>query len=109
MAAVVPAEITLRQTANELVIHWSDGQMCRYPVGPLRMACPCAECRGGHANMGRAGDPENLLDLVPRQQYAVERLEIVGNYALQFFWSDGHHAGIYTWEYLHRLCPRETV
>ncbi|MBZ0307403.1 MAG: DUF971 domain-containing protein, partial [Anaerolineae bacterium] len=29
----------------------------------------------------------------------------VGNYALQFTWDDGHHTGIYTWEYLLRLCP----
>jgi DUF971 family protein len=29
----------------------------------------------------------------------------VGNYALQFGWSDGHATGIYSFEYLRRLCP----
>jgi DUF971 family protein len=29
----------------------------------------------------------------------------VGNYALQFVWSDGHETGIYTFEYLRKLCP----
>lgn len=90
-----------------LVIEWNTGQTCRYPLGPLRMACPCVECRGGHENMGRHTDPEDLLALVPDRDYRVERIEIVGNYALQFYWNDGHNTGIYTWDYLHRLCPSE--
>ncbi len=57
--------------------------------------------------MGRHTDPDNLLDLIPTRSYQVERLELVGNYALQFFWDDGHHTGIYTWEFLYRLCPGE--
>jgi DUF971 family protein len=24
---------------------------------------------------------------------------------LQPSWDDGHHTGIYTWEYLRKLCP----
>jgi DUF971 family protein len=35
----------------------------------------------------------------------LERLEPVGNYALQPIWKDGHAFGIYTWEYLRQLCP----
>jgi DUF971 family protein len=102
-----PTDITLDQKVGVLIIRWSDGRICRYPLGPLRLACPCVECRGGHANMGAHSDPENLLHLIPTRQYAVENLEIVGNYALQFYWNDGHHTGIYTWEYLYRLCPPE--
>lgn len=57
--------------------------------------------------MGKANDPKNLLDLIPTRDYEVEKIEVVGNYALQFFWDDGHHTGIYTWDYLYRLCPAE--
>jgi DUF971 family protein len=32
---------------------------------------------------------------------------MVGNYALQPSWDDGHSTGIYTWEYLRYLCPAE--
>jgi DUF971 family protein len=32
-------------------------------------------------------------------------LEAVGNYALLPVWADGHRFGIYTWEFLRRLCP----
>lgn len=103
----VPTNITLNQPAQRLIIDWSDGRICEYPLGPLRLACPCVDCRGGHERMGQAFDPKNLADLIPTRTYQVERLELVGNYALQFFWDDGHHTGIYTWDYLYRLCPAE--
>ncbi len=103
--AITPTNITLDQKTGTLIIDWSNNQSCQYPIGPLRLACPCVECRGGHENMGKHNDPENLLDLIPTRPYQVERLELVGNYALQFFWDDGHHTGIYTWDYLYRLCP----
>jgi DUF971 family protein len=107
MEAVIPTNITLEQKAGLLTIDWSDGHICRYPVSPLRLACPCVECRGGHERMSRDYEPKNLLELVPTRTYGIERLEFVGSYALQFFWDDGHHTGIYTWDYLRRLCPAE--
>ena len=106
-----PANITLDKPSATLIVNWPpDNQECRYPLPQLREACPCVECRGGHANMGRAGDPEDLmmLTLTPARSYVVENVALVGNYALQFFWDDGHHTGIYTWEYLRQLCPSET-
>ena len=106
---MMPTNITLEQSTGTLIINWSDSTTCRYPVGPLRMACPCVECRGGHENMGKHTDPDNLLDLIPTRPYQVERLELVGNYALQFFWDDGHHTGIYTWDFLYRVCPKEEI
>jgi DUF971 family protein len=103
-----PTKITLDKKAGQLVIDWSDGQICRYPLDNLREACPCVECRGGHQNMGRQSDPADILALTPARSYTIENVELVGNYALQPFWDDGHHTGIYTWEYLRRLCPTET-
>jgi DUF971 family protein len=100
-----PTNITLDKKAGLLIINWPDGVMCHYPLSHLREACPCVECRGGHANMGRQSDPDHILALTPTRSYAVENVTLVGNYALQFFWDDGHHTGIYTWEFLRRLCP----
>jgi DUF971 family protein len=31
----------------------------------------------------------------------------VGKYALKFKWTDGHESGIYSWEYLRRVCRCE--
>jgi DUF971 family protein len=55
--------------------------------------------------MGREYDPGDLLALTPKRSYTITSLNLVGNYALQPTWDDGHHTGIYTWDYLQRLCP----
>src|SRR5258706_16367082 len=108
-----PTGITLDKPGAQLVITWSDDTTCHYPLANLREACPCVECRGGHQNMGKHTDPDNILSptlsltLSPARSYVIESVELVGNYALQPFWDDGHHTGIYTWEYLKRLCVPE--
>lgn len=106
--ALRPKNITVNRQTAELVILWPDARTCHYPLSHLRKACPCVECRGGHENMGMANAPDNLLTLAPARSYKVKDVQAVGNYALQFFWDDGHHTGIYTWEYLRHLCPPET-
>ncbi len=100
-----PRSITLNKTEGILEIIWGDDQLCRYPLSELREACPCVECRGGHQYMGREYDPDNILTLTPKRTYTIQNMELVGNYALLPTWDDGHHTGIYTWEYLRRLCP----
>lgn len=107
--AVRPRSITLNKTEGYLEITWNDEQVCQYPLSELREACPCAECRGGHQFMGREFDPDNILKLTPKRTYTVKNLELVGNYALQPVWDDGHSSGIYTWDYLKRLCPPQEV
>ena len=102
-----PTSIDLNKAEGFLRITWSDGAVCQYPLSNLREACPCVECRGGHDKMGMAHAPDNILTLLPARSYDVENLEVVGSYALQFFWNDGHHTGIYTWEYLRKLCPKD--
>jgi DUF971 family protein len=36
-------------------------------------------------------------------------IHYVGQYALQFVWSDGHSSGIYTFEYLRELWDARTT
>lgn len=104
-ASVRPKAITLNKNEHYLEIVWNDEQVCHYPLSELREACPCVQCRGGHEFMGREYDPSNLLELKPKRSYAIQTIEPVGNYALQPVWDDGHDSGIYTWDYLKRLCP----
>lgn len=107
MTGLRPKGITLNKQESFLEITWQDDVVCRYPLAELREACPCVECRGGHEFMGREHDPTDILTLKPKRSYQVESLELVGNYALQPTWDDGHHTGLYTWDYLRRLCPGE--
>lgn len=102
-----PRAITLNKREGRLEIVWTDGLESRYPLSQLREACPCVECRGGHGKMGMQHAPDDLLKLVPRRSYGVTGISAVGNYALQPSWDDGHHTGIYTWEYLRLISPEQ--
>lgn len=103
-----PTGITLNKLEGYLEITWDDALVCQYPLSHLREACPCVMCRGGHERMGRQYDPDDILKLTPARSYTVKTINMVGNYAIQPVWDDQHDTGIYTWEYLRRLCPQQT-
>ena len=101
-----PKRIAISQSKKLLTIEWENGVFCEFPLAGLRAACPCAECRGGHENMGKPGSPEMLeISIINKASSELDRVEQVGNYAIQLFWKDGHSFGIYTWQYLGELCP----
>lgn len=99
-----PASITADRKLKTLTITWSDGHESTYSFAGLRAVCPCVECKGGHANMGGPPDPRLVRDAT-QDDLTLENIEQVGGYALQFFWSDGHSTGIYTWSMLRSACP----
>ncbi len=99
-----PAGVTLDRQAHELRIDWGGGHISVYPLDALREACPCVVCRGGHDRMGPQFDPD-VIELKPVRSYQVTEVRLVGNYALQIEWDDGHSSGIYAWDYLSRICP----
>ena len=99
MARTRPEHITVDTTARVLHIEWSDGLRSDYPLAGLRAVCPCVSCCGGHANMGRPAD-KALLRSAEDPEMDVARIELVGSYAMQVVWKDGHDTGIYTWDYL---------
>ncbi len=88
-----------------LEISWSDGHTSRYKFDGLRLACPCVECKGGHAQMGNV-TPPSVVQNAPDLGIQLEQLVPAGAYALQPFWSDGHSTGIFTWELLRALDPK---
>jgi DUF971 family protein len=82
-----------------LFIQWEDGHQSLYPYKGLRSQCRCAHCvdeRSGKRLLNVAAIPDDIR--------ALDWLE-VGNYALQFLWTDAHSTGIYTFEHLRQLCP----
>lgn len=101
-----PKSVEASKSRRELFILWEDAHESRYPLAGLRAACPCAECRGGHAAMGQPVTPD-LMTSRSIEGAAAEllSLEAVGNYALLPVWADGHRFGIYSWEMLRQLCP----
>lgn len=93
-----PLEIT-RAREHDIRILWRDGHESHYPARYLRQRCRCAGCV--EEMTGRALlDPETVpADIEPLS------LQLVGNYAIQIQWSDGHNTGIYTFDHLRRICP----
>jgi DUF971 family protein len=106
LATLRPKGITANRNQNVLSVEWNDGHLSQYPFYLLRYACPCAECRGGHANMRSTPDPA-IFDLPPDDSLRsqLRKVEAVGTYGLTIEWEDGHHFGIFTWSYLRGLCP----
>ncbi len=103
---VKPKAIRASRARAVLEIDWEDGHQSVYPLRGLRSACPCAECRGGHAGMGAPGSPDMLeLPMAESRPAELASMERVGNYALQLVWKDGHNYGIYSWELLRDMCP----
>lgn len=107
--SVTPAKVRVLLTEGKgLEIDWADGHSSAWSFAWLREACPCATCIEERAQQGRKpGQPKpkspGLLPMYtpPPKPGSVQP---VGRYAIQFNWLDGHNGGIYSWEYLRRVC-----
>jgi DUF971 family protein len=90
-----PTEVTLHARSRVLEIAFDDGKVFRLPFEFLRVYSPSAEVKGH-------GPGEETLQ-VGKRDVTIDRLEPVGYYAVQPFFSDGHSSGIYSWSYLYEL------
>lgn len=103
---ISPVNITANRISRQLIIEWSDGHTSRHGFRLLRDACPCAACKGGHANMGSLPDPEVFTRHDDETEATrLVNIEAVGGYGITLSWEDGHHHGIYNWNYLRAICP----
>ena len=86
---------------SELAIRWGDETEQFIPLKSLRQACPCASCAGEVDVMGNLHKgPDQTLGL---SSFQIQRIQMVGGYALQVFWADGHNTGLYSYELLHEM------
>lgn len=85
---------------NELALAWSDGEESYLSFEKLRRACPCANCQGEPDAMGRVVRPQ--VQFGPKA-FELVSWEMMGGYALQLRWGDGHSTGLYSFHYLRGL------
>jgi len=85
---------------NELALAFDDGEELYLPLDLVRRACPCAACQGEPDALGRVLRP--VQQIGPRG-FELLKSDVVGGYAIQLFWADGHSTGLYTFDYLRRL------
>lgn len=84
---------------TEFMLTWEDGHRSLYRFDYLRFLCPCAGCvdeHTGRRTIRKESVPENIKSVEMRP---------VGRYAVSFRFSDGHQTGIYSFEYLRKICP----
>ena len=93
---VWPVEIRLKSQEKLLEIDFDDGSKFRYPAELLRVESPSAEVQGHGAGQKTI--------VAGRRHVGIMGVEPVGNYAIRINWSDGHNAGIYSYEHFRQIC-----
>ena len=116
----MPIPLDPRKKASAVKIHvktgagvditWADGHASHYEFAYLRDECPCATCNDerGKKDVFAAAAPAAgsfaplpMFKPKPRAQAAT----VVGNYAVQISFTDGHATGIYSYDHLRTICP----
>jgi DUF971 family protein len=98
---LTPKKIHADRAARELQVDWADGHRSVYDFTTLRWLCPCAFCRGEAGMPGWLDSNPELSD----DQTTLTDMSMVGQYAVQPTWADGHHTGYYTFARLREECP----
>lgn len=86
---------------EQVLVTWEDGHETTFSARDLRLNCSCAECVEEWSHR-KLLDPANVPPNMAAEDYLM-----VGRYAVQFLWSDGHSTGIFPFEMLRALCGCE--
>ena len=96
-------KVIRRTDPSRVEIEWSDGRTSAYTPAQLRRLCPCAQCVNETTGV-RMLDPTRVSEDLRQSDLA-----LVGNYAITMRFSDGHHTGIFTFEYLRENDPGDEL
>ena len=86
---LIPQKIILHKKSKTLELGYQDNDFI-LPASYLRTKSPSIDNKTNPA-------PFN-------SHIAINTVNLLGNYAMQISFDDGHKTGIYSWEYLRRLC-----
>jgi DUF971 family protein len=89
----LPTEIKLHQRSRVLEVAFANGKSFSLPCEFLRVYSPSAEVRGH-------GPGQEVLQ-AGKIDVEISKIEPVGTYAIQLFFSDGHDTGIFSWDLLY--------
>ncbi len=95
-----PEKINVTKSKS-LKIKWDDKSVSELHLKYLRDECPCATCKGETILLKTYRPPRPSV--ITPEMYEIKNIEVVGDYAIQITWKDGHNTGIYSWEYLKKL------
>lgn len=96
---IEPRQI-IEESDSEISINWSDEAKTKYNAASLRRACPCAGCINEWTGE-KMLKPESVAE-----DLSFSSIAVVGRYALNFNFSDGHDTGIFSFNYLRQLADK---
>ena len=99
---IEPVQI-VEENDFEISIKWSDDSDSKYTAVQLRRACPCAGC------IDEWTGKKTLQDTTIPDDLTFKHTSIVGRYALNFHFSDGHDTGIFSFNFLRSLSEPPAV
>ncbi|MCC7388468.1 MAG: DUF971 domain-containing protein [Phycisphaerales bacterium] len=107
--ATTPTSLDLKKDRG-LTVLWADGTTSYYSIAYLRRMSPSADMKQLRDEM--MTNPLTVLN--PKGGGTTGPLvatsaELVGNYAIQITFSDGHASGIYSWAYLRQIDPAKAA
>lgn len=90
-----PESINLHKKSRILDITFSDGQNFELSCELLRVYSPSAEVKG-HG-------PGQAVLQTGKEKISIDKIDLVGHYAVKLIFDDGHATGLYSWAYLYEL------
>lgn len=96
---IQPAQI-IEESDHEVSIKWTDDAETRYTAAQLRRVCPCAGC------VNEWTGEKILRDESVADDLKFDHISIVGRYALNFHFTDGHDTGIFSFNFLRALSDK---
>ncbi|MBQ4839396.1 gamma-butyrobetaine hydroxylase-like domain-containing protein [Pseudoalteromonas luteoviolacea] len=87
--------------SKQLDISFDDGMKVTLSAELLRTHSPSAEVQG-HS-------PEQAQLVLNKQNVTLNAIEPVGHYAVRLCFDDGHNSGLFSWQYLRKLCTNHPV
>lgn len=99
--------VKIRKTDyNTLETIWSNGEVFEVNLEKLRDECPCVHCKG---------ETVIFSSYIPIKSpfkaqgfYEIDKIEPVGNYAINITWKDKHNTGLYSWELLKEISEKKS-
>lgn len=88
-------------SSSEILLAWQSGEEFVVPYVEVRYLCPCAGCVDEHT--GERTIQRNSISAAIKPT----DVQVVGRYAVQINWSDGHATGIYHFDRLQEICAAQ--
>ncbi len=92
----IPLKIQ-KHSEKEMLFVWDNHEQTKVSYFNLRFHCNCAECVDEWTRKKRITIESISKDVKP------VHVEVVGRYAIQIQWTDGHKTGIYPFDFLYKL------